>query len=72
MAANPKCKVEIMHSARGLQVLTMSWSDFAWRMFGGNSQVLKPIYESLKSTKVATYKDDSGTLTIKAIDNVDI
>lgn len=70
MGANPKCRLEITHSKRGLRVLEMTWSEFGWKMFGGNSEKLKPIFESLKSTKRAEYTDESGTLYIKAMDDI--
>ena len=71
MSANPKCKIKLTHSARGLRVLETTWSDFGWRYFGGDEKLLRPIYESLKSTKKAEYTDSSGTLYIEALGDID-
>jgi len=71
MAANPKCRLEVTHSARGLTVLNTTWSDLGWRLFGGDATKLQPLFDSLKATKKAEYVDESGTLYITAIDNVE-
>lgn len=71
MPANPKCKIKLMHSARGMTVLETTWSGLGWDLFGGNEVALKPIYESLKATKKAEYTDASGTLYIEALGDID-
>lgn len=71
MPANPKCKIKLMHSTRGLTVLETTWAKLCCEYFMMDISSIAPIYESLKATKRAEHIDESGTLYIETLGDID-
>jgi len=71
MPVNPKCKLELSHSARPMQIVESTWSDLGWRYFRGDSKILEELLKDLRDTGRASYTDKSGTLYINALGDID-
>ena len=72
MKANPKARIQIMHSKRGTQVVEKTWSALGWEWFGSKHPDLPMIFEELKTKGICYYSSDQtdGTFTFKALDKM--
>lgn len=68
MEVNAKARIEIMHSKRGLQSITKTWSGIGWDWLGAKNPLLPEILKSLHETGKAEVTDASGTAYLKALD----
>jgi hypothetical protein len=70
MKVNPKARIEIMHSARGLQTIQKTWSGIGFDWLGANNPLLPKILKELHETGVSHIKDASGTTSLRALDKM--
>lgn len=70
MKVNPQARIEIMHSARGLQVIQKTWSGIVFEWLGPSNPLLPKILKELHETGVSHVKDPSGTTSLRALDKM--
>lgn len=70
MPINPNCKVKVTHTSRPGKVAKSTWANVGWICFGGNATILKNLLKQLRDTGRASYTDESGTLNIKLLGNI--
>jgi len=71
MPANPNCRIQLTHSMRPLKVLEVTWSRLSIEYFRMYEPHIIPIYEALKATGKAQHTDESGTLFMVALGDID-
>lgn len=72
MAVNPRARIEIMHSKRGVQVITKTWSALGFEWLGASNPILPKLLTELRETGKAQITDASGTAYLTLIDPIDL